>query len=79
MLKTIERMLKRILLAKNKLNLSPDDNLENVLGLDSIALVEFVADLEDEYMIEIEDDEIEEAKTVNDVINIIFEKVAVAT
>ncbi len=77
-LETIENLLRMVLMAKNKIHIHPDDRLEHDLGIDSIGAVEFVTELEDEYMIEISDEEMESAKTVGGVVDIVMRKLAVA-
>ena len=77
-LETIEKLLRRVLVAKNKIKITMEDHLENDLGIDSIGSVEFVTELEDIYQIEISDEELDSAQTVSGVVNIILEKLAVA-
>ena len=49
-------------------------NLKDDLGIDSLAAVELALELETEFDIRIEDDELAKLETVQDIINIIEEK-----
>ena len=51
--------------------ITPEANLKDDLGIDSLAAVELALELETEFDIRIEDEELE---TVQDIINIIEEK-----
>ena len=51
--------------------ITPEANLKDDLGIDSLAAVELALELETEFDIRIEDDEL---ATVQDIINIIEEK-----
>ncbi len=77
-IKTIENMLKAILVVKNKNSIKPEDRLVDDLGIDSIGSVEFVTNLEDEYSIEISDEEMESAKTIEQVVDIVLGKINIA-
>ena len=54
--------------------ITPDTDLVDDLGLDSLDMVELIMEFEDEFEIEIMDMEAEEIKTVQDVINCIKKK-----
>lgn len=54
----------------------PDSTLQGDLRLDSLDIVELVMNLEDEFAIEIPDDEIEPLKTVADVLAYVERRVA---
>lgn len=53
--------------------LKEDDNL-SALGLDSLDLVEVMLEIEEVFHIEFDSNEIEEAKTLRDVLNLIEKK-----
>lgn len=55
-------------------SLKGDTNLLNELGLDSVDLVEVIMDIEDEFDIAIEDEDIQAVKTVNDLVALIADK-----
>lgn len=57
-----------------EINLSPDMYLMRDLELDSLDLVELIFDLEDEYEIEIDEEEREKIRTVADLVNVIESK-----
>ena len=54
--------------------ITPEANLNDDLGIDSLAAVELALELETEFDIRIEDDELAKLETVQDIINIIEEK-----
>ena len=54
-------------------SLKEDDNL-TALGLDSLDLVEVMLEIEEVFHIEFDSNEIEEAKTLRDVLNLIEKK-----
>lgn len=49
----------------------PDANIIDDLGADSLDVVEFIMSLEEEFGVEIPDEEAEKIKTVGDVVNYI--------
>ena len=51
--------------------ITPEANLKDDLGIDSLAAVELALELETEFDIRIEDDELAKLETVQDIINII--------
>ena len=55
-------------------NLKEEDNLSS-LGLDSLDLVEVMLEIEEAFSIEFTSDEIEECKTLKDVLDLINQKV----
>lgn len=64
---------KIIKLMADKLNLDessiqPDSNFKDDLGIDSLDLFELVISLEEEFEIEIPQDDVAEIQTVNDVV-----------
>ena len=54
--------------------ITPEANLKDDLGIDSLAAVELALELETEFDIRIEDEELAKLETVQDIINIIEEK-----
>jgi acyl carrier protein len=53
---------------------TPSKTFIDDLGLDSLDAVEVIVSLEDEYGIEIDDDEVEKLKTVQDLIDCVVRK-----
>ena len=75
---TYEDRIKRIIghqLDRDFDKISPEFNLVNDLGADSLDIVELVMCLEEEFDIEILDDEAETLETVGDIIEFIEEMV----
>ena len=73
---TLERVKK---IAVDKLQRSEDEitesaNFQDDLGADSLDLVELVMGLEDEFEIQIPDEDVETIKTVGEAVNYIDEK-----
>ncbi len=58
---------------KNK-NLNLNDNLRN-LGIDSLDLLDLILEAEDKFDIRIEDDELLNLETINDVVKVIKTKI----
>lgn len=67
---TITQIISRELMV-DELDVVPDAILIDDLGADSLALVDLAMALEDEFDIQISDDELEDIKTVNDIYNYI--------
>ena len=68
-MKTLEKLAS--IIRKNtewKEDIHPDDHLVNDLGIDSLDVLLIVGDLEDEFHITIDTDEIKEMKYVKDVV-----------
>lgn len=68
---------KIIELIKDQLDLDEVDlnqNIEDQEEIDSIELLDFIMTIESEFDIEFDDDELDEIKTLNDVINLVEEK-----
>ena len=59
--------------------INPENKLFSDLDLDSLDRVELCMSLEDEFAIQIHDEEAEEASTVQDVINLVGQLVAAKT
>ena len=55
-------------------NVTLEANFKEDLGLDSLDVVEFIMELEDEFGVEISDEEAEKLVTVGDVVNFIEER-----
>lgn len=60
-------------------NIKPESKLVEDLDLDSLDRVELCMSLEDEFAIQIPDEEAEKASTVQDVINLVGQLVAAKT
>ena len=56
---------------KGKREIKPEDNLLGDLGFDSLDYIEIAMSIEDEFNIDISDDELEKINTVQDVINLV--------
>lgn len=72
-LQTIQRMMAEQFELKEE-NLAPDAQLE-ALGLDSLSVIEFMFNLEDEFHIKLTDERVE-IKTIQDIANIVERMVA---
>ncbi len=59
----------------NEADITPDTSLTEDLGADSLDLVELVMAMEQEFDIEIPDEDVEDIKTVGDAVNYVKEKV----
>ena len=55
--------------------ISPEMRLMADIGFDSLDIVDLIFDLETEFEIEIEDEELEKIRTVADLVNIIEKKI----
>ena len=55
--------------------ISPEMRLMADIGFDSLDIVDLIFDLENEFEIEIEDEELEKIRTVADLVNIIEKKI----
>lgn len=72
-LETVQRMIVEQFDLKKEV-LLPDATLES-LGLDSLSVIEFMFNIEDEFKIKLSDIPLENIKTLQDVINIIDKQV----
>lgn len=72
-LQTIQRMMAEQFELKEE-SLAPDAQLES-LGLDSLSVIEFMFNLEDEFHIKLPDERVE-IKTIQDIANIVERMVA---
>jgi len=69
----VSGMIREVLMSKN-LKIELENNLADDLGMDSMAAVEFVNSVEDEFKIAIIEAEMQSIKTVHDAVNMILEK-----
>jgi acyl carrier protein len=65
-------------LGRKEEEIMPDSSFQDDLGADSLDLVELVMGFEDEFSIEIPDDDVEQIKTVGDAVNYISSKAPAA-
>ena len=72
---SIEERVKKILAKYTQESITPSAYLEDDLMLDSFDYVEILFDFEDEFSLTIPEDEIMEAETVGDIIELTREKV----
>ncbi len=73
-LETVQRMIAEQFDLKREA-LVPEATLES-LGLDSLSVIEFMFNIEDEFKVKLSDIPLESIKTLQDVINIIDKQVA---
>ena len=75
---TLERVKKIAVdkLQRNEDEITENANFQDDLGADSLDLVELVMGLEDEFEIQIPDEDVEAIKTVGEAVTYIDEKVA---
>ena len=69
----VSDMIREVLMAKS-LKIEMDNNLADDLGMDSMAAVEFLNAVEDDFKIAINETEMQSIKTVNDAVKLIIEK-----
>jgi len=69
----VSDMIREVIMAKN-LKIALENNLADDLGMDSMAAVEFVNTVEDEFKIAINETEMQSIKTVNDAVKLILIK-----
>jgi len=69
----VSDMIREVLMAKS-LKIEMENNLADDLGMDSMAAVEFVNAVEDDFKIAINETEMQSIKTVNDAVTMILEK-----
>ena len=58
----------------SKLHITPELSLKEELGVDSVDLMEFIINLEEAFDIEIPDEDMDNFKTISDVVTYIHEK-----
>lgn len=76
-LKEIENKVKSVLVESLDIEeekITMDSNLIDDLDIDSLELVDLTMEFENEFNVEIEDDQVEKIKTVGDIVNLIKEK-----
>ena len=69
----VSDMIREVLMAKS-LKIEMENNLADDLGMDSMAAVEFLNAVEDDFKIAINETEMQSIKTVNDAVTMILEK-----
>jgi len=69
----VSDMIREVLMAKS-LKIEMENDLADDLGMDSMAAVEFVNAVEDDFKIAINETEMQSIKTVNDAVTMILEK-----
>lgn len=75
---TVEERLKNVLVKELKINLDQikdESSLADDLGVDSADMVDLLFAIEDEFDIEISDDEVEEYQKFNDIVDRIKDKI----
>ncbi|WP_373756296.1 acyl carrier protein [Streptococcus ferus] len=63
-------------LNQDDLEISLETDLQDELGVDSIALMEFIISLEDEYHLDIPDEEVENMETLGQMVDYLYQKLA---
>ncbi len=75
---SVEERLKKVLVNELKIDseqIKTDSSLADDLGVDSADMVDLLFAIEDEFNIEISDDEVEEYQKFNDIVDRIKEKI----
>lgn len=72
---TLVDILAEQLSIKDKESITPETSIIDDLGADSLDIVEIIMAIEQEYGIEVSDDEAETIRTVGDAVNYIKEKI----
>jgi acyl carrier protein len=75
---SVEERLKKVLVNELKIEseqIKTDSSLADDLGVDSADMVDLLFAIEDEFNIEISDDEVEEYQKFNDIVDRIKEKI----
>ena len=70
----IDRLIKESDLAVDREDVSLDSNLKETFDLDSMQSVSMIMDMEEKYDIDIDEDEMDKLKTIDDLVNIIQTK-----
>ena len=70
----IDRLIKESDLAVAKEDVGLDSNLKETFDLDSMQSVSMIMDMEEKYDIDIDEDEMDKLKTIDDLVNIIQTK-----
>ena len=63
-------------LNQDDLEISLETDLQDELGVDSIALMEFIISLEDEYHLDIPDEEVENMESLGQMVDYLYQKLA---
>ena len=63
-------------LNQDDLEISLETDLQDELGVDSIAFMEFIISLEDEYHLDIPDEEMENMETLGQMVDYLYQKLA---
>ena len=77
--KTVEERLKNVIVKELKVDpdkIKGDSSLADDLGVDSADMVDLLFAIEDEFDIEISDDEVEEYQKFNDIVERIKDKIS---
>ncbi|MBJ8350329.1 acyl carrier protein [Streptococcus zalophi] len=61
-------------LGEDDIEVTMDTNFKDDLGADSITLTEFVINVEDEFDLEILDEEVEDVRTMGQMVDYLYEK-----
>lgn len=61
-------------LNQDDLEISLETDLQDELGVDSIALMEFIISLEDEYHLDIPDEEVENMESLGQMVDYLYQK-----
>lgn len=72
-LQKISELIRKVMMAKT-LVITPEKNLQEDLGMDSLGAVDFVNAVEATYNISITEDEMNQIKTVQDSLDLIMQK-----
>lgn len=67
---TLRKFLEESLMQGHSFDFGPDDNLREAVGLDSLGAVEFVDAIEEEFEIDISDDEFRSISTFKDAVDL---------
>ncbi|MCU9534187.1 acyl carrier protein [Streptococcus sp. CSL10205-OR2] len=72
----LAKMQKMIIeqLGEEDIEVTMDTNFKDDLGADSITLTEFVINVEDEFDLEILDEEVEDVRTMGQMVDYLYEK-----
>lgn len=72
---TVKKLMGKVMMTLTNAQVKEEDRLIDDLGMDSMAAVDLVFALEDNYQIQISDEEAGNVKTVNEVIDLVMQKV----
>ena len=74
-LETVKKLMGKVMMTLSHAQVKEEDRLIDDLGMDSMAAVDLVFALEDNYQIQITDEEAGNVKTVHEVIDLVLQKV----